>query len=76
MATYMDPEEKEGRRKDGSITFVKIVWSMDIGIPIQEASHIATDGLLEEHCEENGLPEREDIVFDVTAISQVSHIKH
>jgi len=43
MATYMDPKEKEGRRKDGSITFVKIVWSMDIGIPIQEASHIATD---------------------------------
>jgi len=40
------------------------------------ASHIATDGLLEEHCSENGLPECEDIVFDVTAISQVSHIKH
>jgi len=40
MATDMDPEEKEGRRKDGSITFVKIV---DIGIPIQEASHIAID---------------------------------
>jgi len=27
MATYMDPEEKEGRRKDGSIKFVKIVWT-------------------------------------------------
>jgi len=27
MATHTDPEEKEDRRKDGSITFVKIVWT-------------------------------------------------
>jgi len=27
---------------------------------------------MEEHCSENGLPERENVVFDVTAISQVS----
>jgi len=26
---------------------------------------------VEEQCSENGLPEREDIIFDVTAISQV-----
>ena len=43
VATYTDSEEKEDRRKDGSITFVKIVWTYEFEYTKLLILQVATD---------------------------------
>jgi len=50
MATHTDPEEKEDRRKDGSMTFVKIVWTLYMEFHAGSFSYCNRQGHVEEHC--------------------------